>query len=154
MLSIRKTEHIGYEADKTVERMEIDVDSATELPANGEFNGMKIYQGSIAFAIEDKAFYAMTSGGDWIKQNGSDDSSDANAINFVTTNLTDVKQPNANLFEGLTDVLGDNPDVLTTKTGEPMEEIDGNTLVSPESEVRADDEFVRDTESNENWVLE
>lgn len=152
MINIRNFKFLERKDDISIERMEIDVDNASELPKADAFEGRKIAQGSIAFAINDKTFYAMNSDGEWVNQTGEEDesavtaSAKANTLNFVTTNLTDVKKPNASLFDGFAD------DVLTSDSiDEAMEETDGNALeatsiaptesilgVEPTEEINAD----------------
>lgn len=69
MLSIRKSEvlEIGTNGE-SVERMEIDVDTASELPAVDAFAGKIIAQGSIAWDISTGDFYGMGSDGQWVVQ--------------------------------------------------------------------------------------
>ncbi len=71
MISIRNENFIKYESGLSVVRMEIDVDSAEELPAKDYFSGRTLYQGSIAWDISTGDFYGMTSLGEWILQKGS-----------------------------------------------------------------------------------
>ena len=71
MISIRNENFIKYESGLSVVRMEIDVDSAEELPAKDYFSGRTLYQGSIAWDISTGNFYGMTSLGEWILQKGS-----------------------------------------------------------------------------------
>ena len=68
MISIRNEKFIAYENGLSVVRMEIDVDSAEELPAKDYFSGRTLYQGSIAWDISTGDFYGMTSSGEWILQ--------------------------------------------------------------------------------------
>ena len=68
MISIRNEKFIEYKNGLSVVRMEIDVDSAEELPAKDYFSGRTLYQGSIAWDISTGDFYGMTSTGDWILQ--------------------------------------------------------------------------------------
>ena len=71
MISIRNEKFIAYENGLSVVRMEIDVDSAEELPETNYFSGRTLYQGSIAWDISTGNFYGMTSSGEWILQKGS-----------------------------------------------------------------------------------
>lgn len=70
MISIRNEEFIKYENGKSVMRMEIDVDSAEELPETDDFSGRIMYMGSVAWDISTGDFYGLTSSGEWILQNG------------------------------------------------------------------------------------
>lgn len=69
MLSIRKSEvlEIGTNGE-SVERMEIDVDTASDLPAADDFEGKLIAQGSIAWDISTGDFYGMQGDGTWVVQ--------------------------------------------------------------------------------------
>lgn len=71
MISIRNEKFIKYENNLSVVRMEIDIDSAEELPETNYFSGRTLYQGSIAWDISTGNFYGMTSLGEWILQKGS-----------------------------------------------------------------------------------
>ena len=71
MISIRNEKFIKYENILSVVRMEIDIDSAEELPETNYFSGRTLYQGSIAWDISTGNFYGMTSLGEWILQKGS-----------------------------------------------------------------------------------
>ncbi len=75
MISIRNEKFIKYENNKSVMRMEIDVDSAEELPAKDYFSGRTLYQGSIAWDISTGDLYGFKSTGEWVNQDGgsSDD---------------------------------------------------------------------------------
>ena len=68
MISIRNEKFIAYENSLSVVRMEIDVDSAEELPEIDYFSGRTLYQGSVAWDISTGNFYGMTSSGEWIIQ--------------------------------------------------------------------------------------
>ena len=68
MLSIRSEEFIRYERGLSVVRMEIDVDTAEEIPDIDGIAGIILYQGSIAWDISTGNFYGLTSSGEWILQ--------------------------------------------------------------------------------------
>lgn len=70
MVSIRSENFIEYENGLSVVRVEIDIDSADELPEVDYFSGRKLYQGSIAWDISTGSFYGLTSTGDWVLQTG------------------------------------------------------------------------------------
>lgn len=69
---IRHKKHIRFEGDKALIRVEIDLDSADELPekepSDGELSGCILAQGSTAHVIDDGDFYELNSSGDWVKQ--------------------------------------------------------------------------------------
>lgn len=69
MITVRSRELLELKIDGTnVERMEIDVDTASELPAVDDFEGKLIAQGSIAWDISTGDFYGMGSDGQWVVQ--------------------------------------------------------------------------------------
>lgn len=61
---------IRRESNLRVERMEICVDAAADLPTVNSIPGCKIAQGSIAWDVSTGDFYGMSSAGDWINQSG------------------------------------------------------------------------------------
>lgn len=75
MIDIRKEIFKGYEDTEegrlSVVKVEIDIDSAEDLPAVDELSGRKLYMGSIAWDISTGDFYALNSEGTWYKQDGS-----------------------------------------------------------------------------------
>lgn len=68
MLKVRTKELV----DVDTYRVEVDVDTYTELPTKGELHGYRLAIGSIAFAVRDKSFYALDSDGNWIDQTGDE----------------------------------------------------------------------------------
>ena len=71
MITVRDRVFIRYENGVCYERMELELDSAAELPEADFFSGYGIYQGSIAHDISTGGFYAMDSTGTWYAQDGS-----------------------------------------------------------------------------------
>lgn len=72
MVSVRKNEFIKFEGGLSVERMEIDVDTADELPAPDYFEGKRLHQGSIAWVISTGEFFGLNGDGEWINQSNPD----------------------------------------------------------------------------------
>jgi len=75
MLSIIKSTFIRFDSSgRSVERLELALDSAADLPAaeNGTviIDGRVAAQGSIAWDISTGDFYGLDSSGEWIKQGG------------------------------------------------------------------------------------
>ena len=68
MITIRNSTFIKFDDEVSVERMELDIDSATELPEADDFEGRLIAQGSIAWDITNGEFYGMDSSGEWHNQ--------------------------------------------------------------------------------------
>ena len=71
MITIMKQIFLRYEGEKSVERMEICVDAASDLPSAGGITGCMIAQGSIAWDVSTGDFYGMTSTGEWVNQSGN-----------------------------------------------------------------------------------
>ncbi len=72
MITIRNSTFIRFNDEVSVERMELDIDSAEELPETDYFEGKEIAQGSIAWDITNGEFYGLTSEGEWVSQSGSE----------------------------------------------------------------------------------
>lgn len=135
MYSIRDTEFIRYDhsSGRSVNRLEIDVDSASDLPAADDIDGILLYQGSIAWDISTGDFYGLRSDGTWYKQDGTgayEPDSDA-APNISSLNRSSV-QPISNTFNMSSTSLNESEDI-------PIPE--------EESEVNADDESLRGAET-------
>lgn len=71
MITKRTARFIGFvEKDgvrKSYEYLEIDVDTASELP-DGEIDGIVIAHGSIAHIVTTGEFYALSGDGKWYNQ--------------------------------------------------------------------------------------
>lgn len=59
---------IGMKDNRSVQIVEIQCDTANELPKMDAFVGRLLHQGSIAWVIETGDFYGLTSSGEWINQ--------------------------------------------------------------------------------------
>lgn len=95
---------IRRESNLRVERMEICVDAAADLPTVNSITGCKIAQGSIAWDVSTGDFYGMTSTGDWINQS-------VNANTAQTLELTAEDYPVADALESEVtenDAVGDS----------------------------------------------
>lgn len=73
---------IRRESNLRVERMEICVDAASDLPTVNGIPGCKIAQGSIAWDVSTGDFYGMTSTGEWVNQSG--DANTAQTLELTT----------------------------------------------------------------------
>ena len=71
MVTVRESIFIKFDNGVSVERMELEVDSAEELPSADFMAGHRLYQGSIAHDVSTGAFYAIDSNGTWYNQDGS-----------------------------------------------------------------------------------
>lgn len=137
MISIRRTEFIRYDysSARSIDRVELDIDSASELPTVDAFDGMRLYQGSIAWDISTGDFYGLNSLGEWYKQDGTGayepDSDAAPNLNISSLNRPSV-QPISDTFNMSPTSLNESEDI-------PIPE--------EESEVNADDESLRGAET-------
>ena len=141
MVDIRKEIFKGYEETEegklSVVKVEIDVDSAEDLPAVDELSGRKLYIGSIAWDISTGDFYALNSEGTWYKQDGSgaytpDEEPDAEPA-ALTLNLGKGVENEPDITEGTTS----EPDILE----EPVEKTTAKKKTS-ETEAKDDDDAV------------
>lgn len=71
MITIRDSKFIKFENGTSVELMELDISSASELPEPDFTDGKLLYQGSIAHDISTGDFYSIDSEGTWYNQDGS-----------------------------------------------------------------------------------
>jgi hypothetical protein len=73
MLTVKSAKNIGFENGKSIEVVELYLDTASDLPvADGGIEVMLLAQGSIAWDIATGDFYGLNSSGSWVKQNGGD----------------------------------------------------------------------------------
>ncbi len=69
--AVMSRKFLQYENELSVERMEICVDAASDLPTANSIAGCKIAMGSIAWDVSTGDFYGMTSTGEWVNQSGN-----------------------------------------------------------------------------------
>lgn len=144
MIDIRKEIFKGYEETEegklSVVKVEIDIDSAEELPAVDELSGRKLYMGSIAWDISTGDFYGLNSAGTWYKQDSSgaytpdEEPAESNA-SLLSSPLTLGKgvENEPDITEGITS----EPDILE----EPVEKTTTRKKTS-ETETKDDDDAV------------
>lgn len=65
---ILREQFIDTASNSALCRVELAVDSASQLPAGGSFTGRTLAAGSLAWDISTGAVYGMTSAGVWINQ--------------------------------------------------------------------------------------
>lgn len=132
MLAVRESVFIKYDTENEVniERAELDVDTAADLPSADYIPGRKLYQGSIAHDISTGDFYAMDSTGTWYNQDGSGAYTPASASTLSAPKLNKI----INAEDAPVDLTEEHE---SEGTGEIMEGI-------PEGEYNA--EVVRDPE--------
>ncbi|WP_276774642.1 hypothetical protein [Ruminococcus champanellensis] len=82
--AVMSRKFLRYENELSVERMEICVDTASDLPTADGITGCKIAQGSIAWDVSTGDFYGMSSTGEWINQSGG-----ANAVQTLELTAED-----------------------------------------------------------------
>lgn len=68
--AVMSRKFLQYENELSVERMEICVDTASDLPTVNSITGHKIAQGSIAWDVSTGDFYGLKSDGTWVNQSG------------------------------------------------------------------------------------
>lgn len=71
MVTVRDRIFIRYDNGVCYERVELEIDSAEELPEADFITGYSLYQGSLAHDISTGQFYALDSTGTWYAQDGS-----------------------------------------------------------------------------------
>ena len=71
MITVRENIFIRFEDGVSVCRMELDVDSAAELPEADFMDDHLLAQGSIAHDVSTGDFYCIDSEGTWYNQDGS-----------------------------------------------------------------------------------
>ncbi len=69
--AVMNRKFLNFNGEASVERMEICVDTASDLPSADGITGCKIAQGSIAWDVSTGDFYGMTSTGEWVNQSGN-----------------------------------------------------------------------------------
>ena len=69
--AVMSRKFLRYENELSVERMEICVDAASDLPTVNSITGCIIAQGSISWDVSTGDFYGMTSTGEWVNQSGA-----------------------------------------------------------------------------------
>ena len=144
MIDIRKEVFKGYEDTEegklSVVKVEIDIDSAEDLPVVDELSGTKLYMGSIAWDVSTGDFYALNSEGTWYKQDGSgaytpdEEPAETNASLLSSPlNLGKGVENEPDITEGTTS----EPDILE----EPVEKTTAKKKTS-ETEAKDDDDAV------------
>ena len=72
MYKIRKTEFIGFKQGVTpavnLVRVQIDCDTASDIPAYDAISGSELIIGSLAWDISTGDIYGLNSSHEWIKQ--------------------------------------------------------------------------------------
>ncbi len=101
--AVMSRKFLQYENELSVERMEICVDTASDLPTVNSITGCKIAQGSIAWDVSTGDFYGMSSAGDWINQSGG-----ANAVQTLELTADDYPVAVAESEVAENDTVGDS----------------------------------------------
>ena len=135
MIDIRKEIFKGYEDTEegklSVVKVEIDIDSAEDLPAVDELSGRKLYMGSIAWDISTGDFYGLNSAGTWYKQDGS------GAYTPAESNVSLYLGKGVESEPDITEETTSEPDILE----EPVEKTTTKKKTS-EAETKDDDDAV------------
>lgn len=82
--AVMNRKFLNFNGEASVERMEICVDTASDLPSADGITGCKIAQGSIAWDVSTGDFYGLKSDGTWVNQSGG-----ANAVQTLELTAED-----------------------------------------------------------------
>ena len=159
MITVRESKFIKFENGVSVEIIELDIGSASELPTPDFIDGKYLYQGSIAHDVSTGDFYCIDSEGTWYNQDGSgayvpDEEEDEEDSEPETVNIEQLIPPDIH-GDGLhSDVL--SPDAEPTEVihsdnhgektvpdnndGELTEKVSDNESISDELANKEDDE--------------
>lgn len=160
MITVRETIFVKMVEDVKAVRMELDIDTAAELPENDFIDGYLLWQGSIAHDISTGDFYAIDSEGTWYAQDGSgayvpDDENNNETLNSpLSVNLRplgineDVLQPDVITpdTEPVNVITDDVPDI---NDGESIEETDTPVVFTEETESDGTGELMEEVLGNE-----
>lgn len=74
MLTIRSENFIKFTEDfeKSVVRVDLDVDTVGELPKIDGISGKILYQGSLAYVIQSGELYVLSGDGKWYSSEGDE----------------------------------------------------------------------------------
>jgi hypothetical protein len=132
---------------------EISVDSVDDLPAANEaVDGKYLVAGSIALVIATGNFYVLNSLGEWIKQTGEDEGSNASNSNSTsnTLNLSPTTNIDRSALLNKSNVINSNEGIAET-ADEPSELEDvltAESVIEPETaEKDGETDVLGDTES-------
>lgn len=125
MLSIRKSTFIRFDNGKSVERLELALDSAADLPAaeNGTviIDGRVAAQGSIAWDISTGDFYGLNSSGEWINQNGTGTYS---ASASQSLSVSDINRYVMQPISDTNEIIPDNESEVIEIEPEPVRDLE------------------------------
>ena len=159
MITVRENIFIRFEDGVSVCRMELDVDSAAELPEADFMDDHLLAQGSIAHDVSTGDFYCIDSEGTWYNQDGSgayvpDEEEDEEDSEPETVNIEQLITPDIH-GDGLhSDVLSSDAEltevihsddhgektVPDNNDGELTEKVSDNESISDELANKEDDE--------------
>ena len=100
--AVMNRKFLNFNGEASVERMEICVDTASDLPSADGINGCKIAQGSIAWDVSTGDFYGLKSDGTWVNQYGG-----ANAVQTLELTADDYPVAVAESEVAGDDTVGD-----------------------------------------------
>jgi hypothetical protein len=134
---------------------EISVDSVDELPAANEaVDGKYLVAGSIALVIATGNIYVLNSLGEWIKQTGEDEDSNASNSNSTsnTLNLSPTTNIDRTALLNKSDIINSDEPVDTAEMTEEQSELEdvltAESVIEPETaEKDGEADVLGDTES-------
>lgn len=154
MITVRENIFIRFEDGVSVCRMELDVDSAAELPEADFMDDHLLAQGSIAHDVSTGDFYCIDSEGTWYNQDGSgayvpdeeDEPDTMNIEQLIPPDIqgeglhSDVRSPDAELTKVIHSDEHGEKTVSDNNDGELTGEISDNESISDKLSDEEDDE--------------
>lgn len=108
MITVRESKFIKFENGVSVEIIEIDIGSASELPTPDFIDGKYLYQGSIAHDVSTGDFYCIDSEGTWYNQDGSG-AYVPNAVSRIVQADVPVEMTEERYSEGTGEIMTEIP---------------------------------------------
>ncbi|MBP5377998.1 MAG: hypothetical protein J6Y64_00465 [Ruminococcus sp.] len=159
MITVRESKFIKFENGVSVEIIEIDIGSASELPTPDFIDGKYLYQGSIAHDVSTGDFYCIDSEGTWYNQDGSgayvpdeeedEEDSEPDTMNIVQLSPSvipgdglhsDVHSPDAELTKVIHSDEHGEKTVSDNNDGELTKKVSESESISDELADKEDDE--------------
>lgn len=154
MITVRENIFIRFEDGVSVCRMELDVDSAAELPEADFMDDHLLAQGSIAHDVSTGDFYCIDSEGTWYNQDGSgayvpDEEDEPETVNIEQLSPSvipgdglhsDVRSPDAELTKVIHSDEHGEKTVSDNNDGELTEKVSESESISDELADKEDDE--------------
>lgn len=170
MITVRENIFIRFEDGVSVCRMELDVDSAAELPEADFMDDHLLAQGSIAHDISTGDFYCIDSEGTWYNQDGSgeyapedeeEDEEDSEPETLNTEQLSPLAIPGGGLHSDVISpaaeptevIISDNHginDVTDNNVGDIIEQVDEPVELTEDHDSEGTGEVMEALSDNES----